>query len=396
MTKLIDITGKALSGEWGTDDLDGTGIRVLRTTNFTNDGVVDYNDVVTRKIAKKNLDSKYLRHGDIIIEKSGGSDKQPVGRVIYFEGPEQTYLFNNFTGLLRVRDRNTWLPRYVFYSLFSNYLMGGTRAYENRTTGLHNLQTDSYISSFEVRPVSIEKQVEICSNLDKIIHMISLKKKQISKLDELVKSRFIEMFGEPENNNKAWPVKSLDKLCTVGSSKRVYQSEQSSEGVPFWRISDLVSKIDTGTVDSALFISEIKYTELKRAGLVPVTGDILVTSRGTLGRCYIIQDEDCFYFQDGMISWLSNYSEEITPLYLQYLFTMSGFRKQIDNTQAGSTVAYLSIAMLKKLQVMVPDKALQEQFAAFVAQTDKSKLAVKQSLEKLETLKKSLMQRYFG
>lgn len=204
------------------------------------------------------------------------------------------------------------------------------------------------------------------------------------------------MFGEPENNNKAWPVKSLDKLCTVGSSKRVYQSEQSSEGVPFWRISDLVSKIDTGTVDSALFISEIKYTELKRAGLVPVTGDILVTSRGTLGRCYIIQDEDCFYFQDGMISWLSNYSEEITPLYLQYLFTMSGFRKQIDNTQAGSTVAYFSIAMLKKLQVMVPDKALQEQFAAFVAQTDKSKLAIQKSLEKLEILKKSLMQKYFG
>ena len=188
----------------------------------------------------------------------------------------------------------------------------------------------------------------------------------------------------------------LDKLCDVSSSKRVYQSEQSSEGVPFWRISDLVSKIDTGTVNSALFISEIKYKELKRAGLVPVTGDILVTSRGTLGKCYIIKDEDRFYFQDGMISWLSNYSEEITPLYLQYLFTMSGFRKQIDNMQAGSTVAYLSIAMLKKLQVMVPDKALQEQFAVFITQTDKSKLAIKQSLEKLETLKKSLLQKYFG
>ena len=209
-------------------------------------------------------------------------------------------------------------------------------------------------------------------------------------------SRFIELFGKPENNNQAWPVKPLDKLCTVGSSKRVYQSEQSSVGVPFWRISDLVTKIDTGTVDSALFISEIKYTELKRAGLVPVTGDILVTSRGTLGRCYIIKDEDRFYFQDGMISWLSNYSEEITPLYLQYLFTMSGFRKQIDNMQAGSTVTYLSIAMLKKLQVMVPDKALQEQFAAFAAQTDKSKLAIQKSLDKLEILKKALMQKYFG
>ena len=112
-----------------------------------------------------------------------------------------------------------------------------------------------------------------------------------------------------------------------------------------------------------------------------------MTSRGTLGRCYIIKDEDCFYFQDGMISWLSNYSEEITPLYLQYLFTMSGFRKQIDNMQAGSTVAYLSIAMLKRLQVMVPDKELQNQFAAFVKQTDKSKFRRQKCLDKLKLIK---------
>lgn len=72
MAKLIDITGKALSGEWGTDDETGDGIPVLRTTNFTNEGVVNYNDVVTRIIAKKNIEEKYLREGDIIIEKSGG------------------------------------------------------------------------------------------------------------------------------------------------------------------------------------------------------------------------------------------------------------------------------------------------------------------------------------
>ena len=86
MAKLIDITGKALSGEWGNDDETGDGIPVLRTTNFTNEGVVNYNDVVTRSITKKNIDEKYLRRGDIIIEKSGGSDKFPVGRVIYFDG----------------------------------------------------------------------------------------------------------------------------------------------------------------------------------------------------------------------------------------------------------------------------------------------------------------------
>ena len=262
--------------------------------------------------------------------------------------------------------------QYLLHYLKSDMMLSFIKEYATGSVRDNLKLADLGKFPINLRPV--EEQRQIAATLDKIDELIAKRRQQLDKLDELVKSRFIEMFGEPENNNKAWPVKSLDKLCTVGSSKRVYQSEQSSEGVPFWRISDLVSKIDTGTVDSALFISEIKYTELKRAGLVPVTGDILVTSRGTLGRCYIIQDEDCFYFQDGMISWLSNYSEEITPLYLQYLFTMSGFRKQIDNTQAGSTVAYFSIAMLKKLQVMVPDKALQDHFAAFVTQIDKSKL----------------------
>ena len=204
------------------------------------------------------------------------------------------------------------------------------------------------------------------------------------------------MFGDPEYNDKSWPIRTLGELCSVGSSKRIYQNEQSTEGIPFWRISDLVSKIDTGIVNSELFIPEEKYAELKQAELVPNAGDILVTSRGTLGRCYIIKEDDHFYFQDGMISWVSKYSNGITPLYLQYLFMMPGIRKQIDSMQAGSTVAYLSIAMLKKLRVMLPDKYMQEQFATFVAQVDKSKLAVKQSLEKLETLKKSLMQQYFG
>ena len=144
MAKLIDITGKALSGEWGSDDETGTGIPVLRTTNFTNEGIINYDDVVSRKISQKNINEKYLRSGDIIIEKSGGSDKFPVGRVVYFDGPDKTYLFNNFTGVLRVKDQQMWHPRYVFYSLFSNYRRGGTRAFENRTTGLHNLKTDCF------------------------------------------------------------------------------------------------------------------------------------------------------------------------------------------------------------------------------------------------------------
>lgn len=189
MTRLIEITGKALSGEWGKDDDSGNGIPVLRTTNFTNIGEVDYENVVTRNIIKKNLDEKYLRKGDIIIEKSGGSDKQPVGRVIFFDGEERTYLFNNFTGLLRVKDQANWYPRYIFYSLFSNYRKGGTRAFENKTTGLHNLKTDEYVAHYEVADASMQNQITICAQLDRVTKNIKLHQQELQKLDQLIKSR---------------------------------------------------------------------------------------------------------------------------------------------------------------------------------------------------------------
>ena len=392
MAKLIDITGKAISGEWGTDDPDGTGIRVLRTTNFTNDGVVDYNDVVTRKIAKKNMDSKYLRHGDIIIEKSGGSDKQPVGRVIYFEGPEQTYLFNNFTGLLRVRDQNTWLPRYVFYSLFSNYLAGGTRAYENRTTGLHNLQTDSYISSFEVRPVSTEKQAEICSNLDKIIHIISLKKKQISKMDELVKSRFVEMFGDAVVNPHGFERVALSQLAEIkiGPFGSLLHKEDYIEGGhPLLN----PSHISEGRIvpDDKLTVSDSKYAEMETYHLH--TGDIVMGRRGEMGRCAVVPDEG---YLCGTGSLLIRTKGEVTADYLQKVISFPTFKKTIEDMAVGQTMPNLNVPIVSSFQIIKPPIDVQRHYYAFVAEVDKSKLAVKQSLERLETLKKSLMQQYFG
>lgn len=235
--------------------------------------------------------------------------------------------------------------------------------------------------------------VDLFEKLEKILISQDL---YYQKLDELIKSRFVEMFGDTEINSNNFPVYKLNDLCTVSSSKRIYQEEQSSSGVPFLRISNLVELIDNNRVESELFIPEEKYIELSNNDLVPKADDILITSRGTLGKCYIIQEKDKFYFQDGMISWLYNLDKCITPLYITFLFETRDIKRQIENLQSGSTVAYLSIAMLKKLSIVVPPLDMQQQFADFVAQTDKSKLVVKKQIEKLETLKKSLMQEYFG
>ena len=254
----------------------------------------------------------------------------------------------------------------------------------------------SRLQNIEINVSPLEEQEKVASTLNKLSSLILARKKQLSKLDELVKARFVEMFGDFEVNPKEFPVYHLCELCDVGSSKRIYQEEQSISGIPFLKVADLNELIDTGKYLCSTFIPLERYEQLLHKELTPKENDILITSRGTLGKCYIVQSDDEFYFQDGMISWLSNLSTKVSSIYISYLFAQPYIQKQIESLQAGSTVAYLSIAMLKKMNVILPPKKLQDDFATFVEHVDQQKQTVQQSLEKLELMKKALMQEYFG
>ena len=254
----------------------------------------------------------------------------------------------------------------------------------------------SRLQNIEIKVSPLEEQEKVVSTLNKLSDLILARKKQLSKLDELVKARFVEMFGDFEFNPKEFQVYHLCELCDVGSSKRIYQEEQSISGIPFLKVADLNELIDTGKYSCSTFIPLERYEQLLHKELTPTENDILITSRGTLGKCYIVQSDDEFYFQDGMISWLSNFSPKVSSIYISYLFAQPYIQKQIESLQAGSTVAYLSITMLKKINVILPPKKLQDDFATFVERVDQQKQTVQQSLEKLELMKKALMQEYFG
>ena len=394
MAKLIDITGKALSGEWGIDDESGSGIPVLRTTNFTNEGVVNYNNVVTRTISKKNIDEKYLCPGDIIIEKSGGSDKQPVGRVIYYDGPEKTYLFNNFTGLLRVKNKSRWHPRYVFYSLYSNYRKGGTREYENKTTGLHNLKTDAYVSRYEVADASFFRQKQICEHLDIITGIIRLRQQELQKLDDLIKARFVEMFGDPVSNSKLWKMVELGALTEVGSSKRIFEKEYVPEGIPFYRTKEIVELSKGNQISTELFITRERFDEIKRQYGVPKAGDLLISAVGTIGVIWIVDGKNDFYFKDGNLIRVDA-SDKFNSVFMQSVLEnlISEYKNQMSS---GTAYAALTISGLTKMKVYDVPMYLQKDFADFVSQVDKSKAQVQKALDETQLLFDSLMQEYFG
>ncbi len=280
---------------------------------------------------------------------------------------------------------------YVYYGL-----QGKLKEIEDKTSFV----TVKHISSKQIENIvltypPLETQKQIVVQLDKCKTLIDKHKQILEKYDMLIKSRFIEMFGDNPTENGKWNIEKLEDVCTVTSSKRIYAEEQSTSGVPFLRISDLVSRINGNPIND-LFIPNSKFKEFQTKGLVPSVDDILITSRGTLGLCYIIKPEDKFYFQDGMITWLAfENHNKVLSVFIDWLFK-SVLKTKIDNETNGATVKYVSISDLKKLQIPVPPLELQNDFAAFVQQIDKSKITVQKSLEKAETLYKSLMQEYFG
>ncbi len=376
MAKLIEITGKALSGEWGVDDVDGMGVPVLRTTNFTNVGVINYDNVVTRIITKKDIEEKYLKQGDIIIEKSGGSDKQPVGRVVFFEGTEHQYLFNNFTGLLRIREKEKWEPKYVFYSLYANYKNGGTKVFENKTTGLHNLKTDDYVSRFEVKDRTIEEQKSICEKLGMICEIIKLQEEQLINLDNLIKSRFVEMFGDMLLNTMGWDESSLESIAEIvsGITKGRKAKNINLREVPYMAVSNVKDGyIDWTTIKTIMATDQ----EIEQYRLMP--NDILMTEGGDpdkLGRGAIIKEPMENSIHQNHIFRVRLNGELILPMFFEeYLQHQKAKRYFLRCAKQTTGIASINMKQLRALPVLIPPLQLQNQFADFVTQTTKLKLA---------------------
>lgn len=381
MTKLLDITGKALSGEWGIDDDNGNGIPVLRTTNFTNEGIADLTNVVTRKINKNNIEYKYLRKGDIIIEKSGGSDKQPVGRVVYFDGPENIYLFNNFTGLLRIKNRKKWLPKYIFYSLYFNYRKGGTRRFENKTTGLHNLKIDDYVSKYDVKDISISLQTTMCNILDKIQEDINILQIQVSKYDELIKARFVEMFGTLDDPADEFEKATLKKLCNKITDGK-HGGCTSEEGTQRYFVGAREIYDDEVHYDTAPEINVEEFEkDYKRCNIE--IGDFLIVNTGaTIGKSAIAYDERTEHtLLQKSVALLKIKKDKLNPVFLKWCYRVN---TRMYMVQSASAQPNLLLSKINGTVIYVPSIERQNQFADFVQQVDKSRFDIKKSIIELE------------
>lgn len=363
---LKDIILKPITGEWGSE---GNTVKVLRTTNFTNDGRIDYCNVVTRDIDPAKVSSKKLQLGDIIIEKSGGSPTQPVGRVVYFDSEEE-FLCNNFTAILRPMQELVH-SKYLLYILYCNHLYGYTSSYQNKTTGIINLQLSKYIDGTSIPLPPLDQQKKIAALLDAADTYRQKTKSLIAKYDELAQSLFLDMFGDPVSNEKGWEEIKLGKVSLMKAGK-------------FVAASDIYTEIDSNLYPCFGGNGLRGYVK----SFTHKGNHVLIGRQGALcGNVKIANGT--FHATEHAI--VCSPIMEYNTLWLYYLLDMLN----LNRFATGAAQPGLNVGKLVEIEIMFAPFDLQNQFATRIQAIETQKQQAQQSLAKAEELFNSLLSKAF-
>ena len=235
--------------------------------------------------------------------------------------------------------------------------------------------------------MSLEIQKKVVSNLDKITLLIEKRTKQLNLLDELVKSRFVEMF-----ENKNYQIEKLGAVCRKITDGTHKTPTYLDEGITFISAKNIVN----GELDftDIKHISEEEYQEIQNRCQTDIF-DILLSKSGSLGAPVIVKTKEKLGLFESL-AVLKYDRDRLLPEFLCEQLKMDSVQRQFKTGTKGVAIKHLHLGVIADTDIIVPPLKEQKIFADFVAQVDKSKLAVQKSLEQLEILKKSLMQAYFG
>lgn len=196
---------------------------------------------------------------------------------------------------------------------------------------------------------------------------------------------------------KSWEKKALGDITDILSSKRIYKEEYTANGIPFFRSSEVVDLYDTGNTEPTFFISEQRYEEIKNQYGVPDVGDLLVTSVGTIGKTWIV-DNRKFYYKDGNLTQVRK-SKLLDMRFLQFYIMSPEFKEQIEETVSGSAYNALTIVKFKKIRLPIPSVVEQSRIVRILddllAKEQQAKEAAEGVLEQIDLIKKAVLARAF-
>ncbi|WP_343256494.1 restriction endonuclease subunit S [Ligaoa zhengdingensis] len=340
-------------------------------------------------------DSKYkdyiLQDGDILM--SHINSEKHLGKVALYRKQGDEQIVHGMNLLMLRANSSVLFPPFATYFFETSAFLMQIKKITKKSVNQASFTVTS-LKEIEIPLPPLDEQRKIAAVLDKVSNLIAKRRQQLDKLDEMVKSRFIEMFGEPIVNSMHWPEELIGNSCFVtklaGFEYTQYIHYEDSGDVVMVKAQNVKNgKLNRKDLS---YISNEVSNSLPRSQLT--AGDIVMTYVGAnIGDVAVIDYEYKYHLAPNVAKIRPN-SEKYNSIYFMYMLMF--LNSYIVGNSADTAKAALGMERIRKLKIFAPPVDLQKQFAAFVIQTDKSKAAIQKSLETLETLKKSLMQQYFG
>ena len=365
-------------------------------SNYWNNGTIPW-------IKIKDMKSKYIDSAEEFITEDGLNNSS--AKIL----KQDTVLYTIFAtlgevGILKIdactnqaiaglslKENSNILKEYLYY-----YLKSKKKDVNNLGRGVaQNNINLSLLRKFKIPVMRLCQQKKIIKVLDNASNTVNIYEKEIVLLDELVKARFVEMFGDIGMGLLNYQTCKLGDVAKVGSSHRVFTTEFVESGIPFYRGTEIGELANGIKPINPYYISEEHYKRLVDDGTKPLIGDLLMPSICNKGQVWMVDSEEPFYYKDGRVLCISPDKEVFNSRFLQY-FMREKTLVEYPKMGSGSTFAEFKIFLLKDMDVLVPPLELQNQFASFVEEIDKSRSRIQKSLEASQELFDSLMQEYFG
>ena len=363
-----------------------SGVRIIRISNVQK-GYIEDKSPVYYPCDDENVKKYELKQNDLLISLTGN-----VGRTALLEEKFLPAALNQRVSCVRLKEPDKVLKTYLFHLLNSDYFeQQCMKAAEG--VAQKNL-SPKWLFEYKIPIYSIERQKEISNTLDKIDLLIILRKQQLAKLDELVKARFVEMFGSYPENEKAYPVVNVSDIADAGvgvviKPAQYYVTEEC--GIKAFRslnIGEMYIKDSDWVYFSTEGNESNKKSQLRE-------NDLLIVRSGAPGTsCVVTKEVEGCNAVDVIIAHPD--LSKVNPWYLCAYINYPHGKKQIEEGTGGAAQQHFNVGKCNNLKVLLPPLKAQNQFAAFVERVDQQKQRVQKSLEKLELMKKALTQEYFG
>ena len=371
------------------------GVKLLNVANLV-EGKVDLS-TSDRYISEEEAYGKYKHFlcdiGDFIVASSGIKVEYIDKKMGFIEESMLPLCMNTSTIRFKVLDENKLRIRYFMYYLKSQHFK---RQLARQITGSAQLNYGpSHLKKMIMPLVDISVQDEIVQQMDKVQNIIDMRQRELSHLDNLIKARFVELFGDPSTLEDKFKTCKLGEVADVKSSHRVFTTEFVDEGVPFYRGTEIGVLASGQQPEDPYRISMEHYVKIACDDSKPMRGDLLLPSICNKGQVWMVDTDEPFYYKDGRVLCISPNRLVFNSRYLQFYMKMRT-EAEYPKLGSGSTFAEFKIFQLKEMEVDIPPMDVQESFDIFVNQVDKSKVAVQKALDETQALFDSLMQEYFG